>query len=262
VEDLLRYGQITDTGLSRIDLRRLSWIYNKDIGHMRGTTTSQEPAPQHPELKRYVEITLATIYLSADLMFVNKISFLLSVSSDLKYVMVSYLPKKDKKTVLKRIQLHIDRYKTRGFIITQLFADGEGSIAAFAPELREMGIQFSPHTSGQHANAAETMVRRTKEKVRIHRASTPFMLTRTLLIYLVCYCGHGMNFRISSTSNSKESVFARFTGRHISGKFDIFPFGQYCEATAPNQSNNALIDRTDGVLLLLSNGTHLVYVGR
>ena len=66
-----------------------------------------------------------SIVLAMDIMFINKIAFLVPISRNLKFGTVKALPNRQVPTITQRLRPVINLYRHRGFEVSAILADNE-----------------------------------------------------------------------------------------------------------------------------------------
>lgn len=148
-------------------------------------------------------------------MFIEGLTFLISVSKPLDYLMVTNILGKSTEVVWKALWSQISAYKARNFTVNLLLSDGEGAIAALSSRLNSEGIRVDPSGTGQHVPAVENKVRQVKERTRAHLCVLPFNLSITLLPWLVYFCVSRINMMPSHLRNDPSPPRELYLGRKI-----------------------------------------------
>ena len=84
-------------------------------------TTEDMAAPVPPTIMKYY----SDIHLDIDVLFVNKIPFLLAASWDIRFIHCKALLTKHGKRIKNGLQQIILDYQARGFKVVSMFGDGE-----------------------------------------------------------------------------------------------------------------------------------------
>jgi hypothetical protein len=102
--------------------------------------------------------------------------------------------------------------RSRDFDCVQLRTDGEGALAAMSEELSGLGIVLDVAGPGQHVPVVERKIQTIKERVRAHKNSLPYIMTRLMLTMCVLFCVSRLNMQLSRMSVNRTSPLEQFTG--------------------------------------------------
>ena len=175
--DLLSIGKIKNTELTPIDVRTAEYLFGPCVGNLRGKTTNPSPeevrvppiaAPQHPR---------QTLY--GDLMFINKIPFLITMSEPLGYGMISHLRSKSTTNLISAIKQQIAEYKRRKYNVEVLLADQESALMS---TVFKNGSPVLVEECEDAVGVIERLIRVVKERVRGITTTLPFRLSDTLIV--------------------------------------------------------------------------------
>jgi len=137
------------------------------------------PSPLAPEDVPKSLITEQVLH--ADLLFVEKVPFLISVSKPLGLTVASHLPGgKGAASVRKAMIHHIRQYSAQGFSVKTLVFDGEGAVA-IAGDLADHGVKLEPVPSGAHVGVCERKRRVIQDRYRAVKIGLWFVLTHLSL---------------------------------------------------------------------------------
>ena len=112
-------NQVRGLSITREDVKRAETIYGPNVYALKGKTTNRKvdhvvvPITRIPKeiLKDYKNITLCI-----DVMFINGIKFLLTVSRNIDFVTAQYVPSKKYSGYIKPIEAVCNMYAKRGFL--------------------------------------------------------------------------------------------------------------------------------------------------
>jgi hypothetical protein len=110
------------------DIAAAEWIFGPNLGALKGKTTKQTSVPVTGRingvppsiLERYQNVIIAV-----DIMFVNKIPFLITTSRGLHFGTVENLPNRQVPTMVSGLTRVLQVYRRRGFRVTTILADPE-----------------------------------------------------------------------------------------------------------------------------------------
>ena len=132
-------------------------------------TTEDLAAPVPPLVMEYY----SNIHLDKDILFVNKILFLLAMSRDIGFIYCKAMLTNHGKRIQNRLQQIVLDYEARGFKVISMFGDG-----AFKPIVNwaqtELHVDLVTCAADSHVPRAENTIRFVKERVRSVKSETPF----------------------------------------------------------------------------------------
>ena len=252
----LNRGGIINCPITSTDVRRAEHIYGKDIGAIKGKTTKRTPVDSKHETSEIKVRVNQEIHV--DIMFVEGLSFLVSVATPLTYAQITDLKgRRHTSIIYSALEEHISSLREKGFNITVLHTDGEGAIAALKEDIQRKGILFNPAGPEQHVATVERKIRHIKEIARGYICTLPYKLPLSLLPWLIKYSTYCTNIIPSSTNEEFVSPREMFTGRKLDYKKDLrLKFGEYIQATSPNIISNSIASRTVVCIALLPVGNY------
>jgi hypothetical protein len=147
---VIQSNQISDCPVTARDVDTANIIWGENIAALKGKTTRKKPihvARDFVEVPKELLKLHKEVILMADIFFVNKIPFFLTLSRKICFTAVNHLANRKAETIFKAFEEMYRFYLNRGFRITTVHADGE-----FAP-LQAM-IQEMP--AGPRVNLASS----------------------------------------------------------------------------------------------------------
>jgi hypothetical protein len=103
-------------------------IFCPNLGSLKGKTTYHAPphVVGHITLVSHDILTAhSNIHLTVNIMYINKLPFLITYSRLLRFATVEFLDNCQSPTLRRKLQSIFNLYHHRGFTITKLFADPE-----------------------------------------------------------------------------------------------------------------------------------------
>jgi hypothetical protein len=183
---------LKDCPIIRKDVRAADDICGPNAGSLRGKVVRQGGIHVNPEyhqvpmtiiLGKYREVTLSALCI--DVMFVNKLPFLVTISHNIKCGTVKAITsRKLLKELLAAIKSVKRIYALRGFKITSGHVDNE--FEHMRGDLQEMGITLNVVSAGEHVPEIERYIRTVKERTRCVYNTVPFKrMPLTMVVEMV-----------------------------------------------------------------------------
>jgi len=252
---MIANGQIIDCPVTLLDIKRAVDIYGPDLATLKGKTVTQKS--KIAKIEVLPKFMTADIILCIDLIFINGLTFLISVSEDLGLLMVKFISDRGKSTIQKCLEGMIAAYRSEKCIVRAIKCDGEGGVGALENYILSQGIKFNPTGKNQHVPQIERKARQIKERVRAHISVSPYKMTEKLTIGLVQFCVQSINLIPQSTREVKISPKELFTGRKINFKRDLrLSFGEYAQIHEDysDVQKNTMKERTCDAIALRMKG--------
>lgn len=253
---MINSGALIDCPVTAADLKLCHDIYGPDIASLKGKGKQRKSKPVLD-----TSIPMAVIQrqsLHADIMFVDREPYLVTVSKPMHLMMVTHLGGSRSALALsKAIKEHLAGYTSRGFMPTMIFSDNEGGIVSIVSELHNAGVAVNLASPGQHVPVVENAIRLIKERVRCIIATLPFKLPRYFMKWLIGFVVGRINMGISRTSGDLTSPREKFLGRKTNYARDMsLCFMQTAEVpiTSHQQSNSVYQERRATALALHPTG--------
>ncbi len=130
MNELLNNTSQNNSGLSTKDLDRAIEIYGEAPEILAGKMTAPTMKKNQSQQILLEDLDMpCSVYMKlyVDIFHANGISFLHTKSKDANYISIQKLPNQKGREIRKKLKLILAKYKTRGLIITDVFADNEFS---------------------------------------------------------------------------------------------------------------------------------------
>lgn len=254
-------GHIVNCPVTPKHAHNMYKVKGKSVARLKGSTTRRKP--EHvPDVEETVERKVSgNLVLCMDLMFVNQIVFLLTISRRLCLLMVKYLADRQSLTLRDASTEIITSYRANSFIITGLMSDGESGIGALKSYFESLGIHVEVAPKGQHVPEAERAIRHLKEKARAVWNTLPYTPTHAMTVYLIYYCVRCINmFPKAGSVDPDQSPREMFTGKKVDYKTEcLLQFGEYCQIAEEDEKTNTMKERTVGGVCVGPQGNGAYY---
>ena len=246
-QGLVRLNLIKDCPITNSDIIHANKIFGPDLANIRGKTVRRKPdrvRTDYVDIPRVILDVHRYVTLVADVMFVNKVPFLVSCSRNLNLITIEHVPS-PKRTASKLgylLQRIIRVYARAGFTIQTILMDNEFE------KVRDHILDATMNTpaASEHVGEIERKIRVIKERSRGIICTLPYTrLPQQMLIHLLHHVVMWLNnFPV------KGGVSDRFSPRELILRHSLdvkrhcrAPFGAYCETHEDNTPTNSMKTR-------------------
>lgn len=150
-------------------------MFGLEVGALKGKTTRAPPSTVKGMVNLVpIEPQYCAVTLCGDIMFVNGIAFLVTISRNIKFGTIKAIPNQTMATLLKGIQKVMQLYKCGGFKIVMTLTDGQ-----FEPlrgDLAGWGITLNEAARDEHVGEIEHYIQTIKERMRSAYSMLPFQM--------------------------------------------------------------------------------------
>ena len=234
--------------LTKGDVQAAEDIYGPNLGALKGKTVDH-PNPHVPAGVDHVPNAIMDVHhsvtLAIDVMFINKVAFLITTSHNLKFGTVEALSNRQITTVMAKLKSVCQIYHHRGFRINVILGDPE-----FEP-IRPTFPQLNCCAADEHIPNIERYIRTVKDRVRSTYRMLPFTrVPRLILIHLVKNAVFWLNALPARDGvSSVHSPRYLLTGRELEYPLHVrLEFGEYVQTHEKHR--NRMTDRTLGAICL------------
>ena len=260
---ILRANGLPNCPVTPRDVIIANKVFGPDVGALKGKTMRRQPpivdSPVSVDttsiLEHYGEITLCV-----DLMYVNKVPLLVTLSRNVKFGTMEAVADRKEATLLKCIKEVVTLYRKAGFRVTTTLMDGE-----FVPlrgGLAELGLRLNETSRDEHVGDIERYIRTVKERMRAIYNTLPFnKIPARLVIEMAKTAVFWLN-AFPATGGVSQDLSPRtiMTGQRVDYKRHCrFQFGGY--AQTHEEHDNSMNPRTIGTIALrpVGNGQGSFY---
>lgn len=249
----IRNGKILNLPITVRDVENAITIYGKDLATLKGKSTRQK----EDRVKTDPVIVNIEKHLTmcVDIFNIGGILFLLSITRKLELYVVGHLKDKSSKTLMTALQVQINIYKSKGFIINMILSDNEAGFVSDKSYLEAQGISINFTSKNEHVPEVERAGRQLKERVRGIWNTLPYKLNQVMIVQLVYYCARTINMFGKTNSIGGESPRELFMGIKTDyNKECKLGFGDYVQVYNEDEVTNTMRERTCGAISLGPSG--------
>ena len=257
---VIRSNQIRNCPVTVQDVDVAFKIWGKNIPALKGKTTREKPNVVARDLVKVPTKLLNLhneVFLTADVFFVNKIPFFLTLSRKTCFTAVNHLANRKVPEIFKAFKEIHQCCLQRGFRITEVHADGEFEPLKPLIESLAGGPAVNLASSDEHVPEIERRIRVVKERCRAVRHGLPFQrIPKLLTTCIVFNVVKMLNFfptkgGVSETLSPKTIV----SGETLDYKKHLrMPIGQRCQVHEEENPRNSQLARTRGAISLGPSG--------
>jgi len=197
------------------------------------------------------------VFLTADLFFVNKIPFFLTLSHVIYFMAVNHLHDLKVESIFKAFKEIYVYYLHRGFRIVTVHADAEFEPLKLMIEALPGGPRVNLASKGEHVPEIERRIRVVKERTRSARHAMPFTrIPKLLMIHTVIKSVKLLNyFPPKGGILDSISPMTIMSGETLDYKKHLsLQIGEYCQVHEEDTPRNSQIARTKGAIALGPSG--------
>ena len=243
--------------VTRLDIMAAEDIFGPDVGSLYGKTVRRAPQAtrmaQAAALPVEIMARYRTVTLTADIMFVNKMPFLITFSRNIRFGMVEKLGSRSDAMIMAGLHDVFKLYRGGGFSVDAMLMDGEfeslrGMFSAYRATLNTTAHD-------EQVGDVERYIRTVKEQARATYNTMPFeRMPHRLVIEMVCTSVFWLNSfsspnGISDTLSPREIVLRQSLDYN---KHCQLEFGTYVQTH--EQHDNGMGKRTTGAIALRPTG--------
>jgi hypothetical protein len=253
---ILENNLLPNCPVTRDDILAAEDTFGPNLGSLKDKTT--QTTPEHVRTQQVdILVNIMTRYkavtLAVDVMYVNRIPFLMTVSQHIKFGTAEMLKSKSGASLLDAIK-HVKKvYATRGFKLTYILADEQ--FESLRADLADLGIASNCVSQDEHMPEIERYIRTVKERTRCNYNMCPFKKLPSRIIIEMVYCSIFWLNMFPPTDGISTTVSPRtlIAGHHLDyTKHCRLEFDTYVQVH--EQHNNSMATRTTGAIALRPTG--------
>jgi hypothetical protein len=249
-------GMLQNCPITKSDIATAEDIFGPNLGSIKGKTVRRKNG-HVPSLVADIPYHIIKAHkdvaLSFDIMFVNKIAFLVTVSRSLRFGTTDRLASRHADVVGKSLARVIMFYKQRGFRVKECHGDGE--FESLRGDVADSGAQLNVTSEDEHVPEVERYIRTLKERARAAHNTVPFKrMPGVMIVELVHASNYWLNMfpandGVSATQSPRRIMTGQVGDYKIHGQLQ---FGEY--AQVHESHDNSMASRTTGAIALRPTG--------
>ena len=254
--EILKYNLIPNCTITIQDVINAELILGPNLASLKGKTPRTAPAPvsvHQIDLPPDLLTLYQKVTLSGDIMFLNKVPFLVTISHKLKFSTAEALTNRKQKTIFTGVRHVVDIYKKRGFQVETILMDCE--FECLRADLLGLNITLNTTANDEHSPVIERFIRTLKDGVRSVYTVLPFKKIPTLmltdLVYNIIFWKNA--FPHKENVDNRLSPRSIVTGMHLDFVTTCqLEYGSYVQTHEDH--DNTLQERTAGAIALRPMG--------
>jgi hypothetical protein len=253
---LVNSNMISNCLIAPTNITNACAIFGPDLASVWRKTVCWTPAlvvADHVAVPPAVVERNKVVMMAADVFFVDGLPFLVTLSRNIKFVMVEHLPVRTANTLVKHIEWVLHVYSHGGFNLRTMITDGE--FEKIKGLLRN--VECNTTAVKEHVSKAEQMIHTIKERTRGSLATLPFehipwrMKIKFIYFIVLWLNAFLVKSRISSTF-SPCKLLVRWKLEYKK-HCQVLP-GMYCEVHLKPSPSNTMTPCTHEAIALGPTG--------
>ena len=251
--DIVERNLLPNCPVTRQDIITAENIFGPDLGILKGKTVRKKTEQVRIKHTGSVPEIYRKVILAIDIMYINDIPFLITISRNIQFGSAQALPNETYKSIYNALQKIIKVYSHYGFTITHILGDGQ--FENMDTSKIWPGVTLNIVTNSEHVPEVERYIRTIKERTRSVYNSLPFKKFPNRLLIEIVYAqifwlnAFPSDNGISKTSSPRSIVTGLGVDYNLHCKLEC---GSYVQ-THESHSNN-MEPRTIGALALRPTG--------
>ncbi|KAL7480429.1 hypothetical protein ACHAW6_006122, partial [Cyclotella cf. meneghiniana] len=170
------------------DIHNAEYIWGPDLGSLKGKTVRTTPEgvrTQSYTIPLHIMSQYKDVTLSADVMKVNGIPFLMTISRHIKFGSAGKLDNMSNTTIISHFKVVLGVYASRGFRVSIILADNQ--FESMRGGLADLGAIINVVSRDEHVPEIECYNRTIKDRVRSTYNMLPFTFVPPVFIVELVY---------------------------------------------------------------------------
>ena len=231
---IIQTHQIKNCPVTIEDINISEKIYGPDVYAIKGKTVRKKPkvvVNDYIEIPKELIKAHKGIILCADIMFIDQVPFLVTMSKYIRFITIRYIPDRKKETLMEALDDTFIKYNNAGFIIKELHVDPEFECLQQEMEINEIKVNLT--AAEEHQSDIERLFRVIKERFRAIYHRCPFAMWPKIMI--ICGASEAVKwlntFPPAGGISTTYSPCTIITGKPVDyDKHCHIQFGSYVQA--------------------------------
>ena len=248
---MIKEGRIINCPITITDIENANKIWGRNMAYIKGKTTSHKAPIVTIDSNINYQTYDKNITIMIDIMYVETIPFLISVSKPLDMILINQIKNRKTITIFNQLNKQLGTYLSRGYNINTIRCDPENGLITLQELLNHKGFQLDISEQEEAVPQVERKIRTIKERARGIINTLPYNLPLKFIPYLIYFCTTRMN--MTPNKDNLCSSWELLYGRKVNYNNLKASFGDYCQAHR-NKIDNTMNMRTDGCITLYDTG--------
>jgi hypothetical protein len=244
-QGLVRLNLLKDCPVTHTDIVNAHKIFGPDLANIRGKMIRRQPEHVNTEIvdiPKHILDCQANVTLTADIMFVNKVPFLVSSSRNINLTTIEHVPHRTASKLGLLLHRIINVYARAGFNVRTILMDNEFE------KVKDNVHQAVLNTTAasEHVGDIERRIRVIKERCRSIICTLPYThIPQIMLVHLLHHVVMWLNnFPVANGVSTQFSPRELVLRHKLDFKHHCrAPFGAYCEVHEDNSPTNSMRSR-------------------
>ena len=255
-QGLVREKLIANCPVTVTDVHNAHQLFGPDLANLRGKTVRR--SPEHVAVD-YIDLPLSfldrhrNVTVTADIMFVNGLPFLITLSRAINLVTIEFASTRTAANLTKLLTRVVDVYAAAGFKVQTVLMDME--FQCLQPLMPQIIVNTT--AANEHVAEIERRIRVVKERARGIINTLPYpRLPKRMIVELMHFVTMWLNsFPVKGGISQKYSPRELITRRRLDAKLHCkAEFGAYCEVHDEPSPSNTMQRRTHPSICLGPTG--------